>query len=141
MPQIGASKGSEAEKGPQLMLRSVCSGADPQIKEMYGELLQIVRDQGGNMEGLMQEKEGNDDNRPKVPTAPRPQAFFLAATRHHTPSRAVTHAATHAATHRHTPAHTATCRHTPSHTVAYATGLLPGGDRRARLRPLGEPDD
>eukprot|EP00966_Prymnesium_polylepis_P175339 4057773-Prymnesium_polylepis.1 len=57
--------------GPQLMLRSVCSGADSQISAMFAELREIVEDQGGSMGDFLHEKEGNDDNRPK--------AFFLVA--------------------------------------------------------------
>ena len=69
--EIPATLTKGAMSGPQLMLRSVCSGADPQISAMYAELGQIVEDQGGNMGDFLHEKEGNDDNRPK--------AFFLVA--------------------------------------------------------------
>ena len=63
------------DMGPQLMLRSVCSGADPHITQMYEELRTIVmRESGGNsslLEQMMPDKEGNDENRPK--------AFYLVA--------------------------------------------------------------
>jgi len=54
--------------GQQLMLRSVCSGADPQISHMYDELCAIVRSDGDGAAMLSQilpDKDGNDESRPK----------------------------------------------------------------------------
>ena len=52
------------------MLKSVCSGADPHVTDMFAELTAIVSEQGaggGNLLAQMfPDKEGtNDENRPK----------------------------------------------------------------------------
>ena len=104
---LGASKGvpiselpdrtaaEQAEKAalsgepvkPMLMLRSVCSGIDPNITQMYGTMAQLVQESGmTQLSELLESKDKiNDDNRPKAifqaagPPDPSAQQFHGSA--------------------------------------------------------------
>ncbi|KAL1523371.1 hypothetical protein AB1Y20_018315 [Prymnesium parvum] len=66
-PTVGMTEGVRDES---LMLKSVCTGTDPQVTEMYRELCGIVTEEGGNsqlLQHIFPDKDSyNDDNRPKA---------------------------------------------------------------------------